>query len=1142
MSNIQSSKNILETTLYDGATLVSMLLRIGNYAEAASLASQLLIHFPQALPLHVGVGRALSAEPDQGNNTLRALGHLRRVLDSDPENWRIRLETALLYLRGGESQLEKAGQELWLAVMTAPDNLWLREMVDRLPDYPYFRRIQQWNKALSGGEQDLNALNPRQMNQDEGGLARLYLRRKMPWMAVQYFEAASKRVPANPPRLDLKTGLLLALWLNGEAKRASALASDMLLDQPQLLLPRLLLTGHLAAEALKKKPEALTRLIEPVWVLDPFLERSAELVHAAKLSIPVSLWPRSAQPATLANMPGNLRPYPNTGQPVQLRLGKLDHAWLESLLAASHSEDTQALASGGRQRVYHPLSEISYALSDLDGLLVDIANRKPGENSSQDEKLILPKGRPTAPRQPDPELDKIAESIAQVEELLFGISPTRRKPARPPARKNQSGAARRPQPKGGFLNRSSAKSAEKIAPVTPSPDPANEYPISASLFNTKQVSPGKDDLRQAFALVISSEKALISKYGQEGFRRIKTLLSELVGLIGTQGYNARLLLVDSAEALRQNGFGRLDPVSAGSPEQIRELINAALPQESAEPSTLYPDTVFIVGGPEIIPFWKLPNPSFDSDRELLSDNPYGARDQTYLLPERIVGRLPDDGGARGAANLGFFLKRLEEVVQRQRERLLPHSVLSSLPLRLMETVLPAALRLDRYAVDDRMRFEQEWLYQTQSSGEIFLDKARASYFTPFFYSAEAWKQSSETLRNFMSGQANLVFSPPARNDSLDSGLLQQSRLLHFNLHGFRDSPNWYGQSHASRLVTTPSLSALPLAFTPKQAGQVRKSGSVVFSEACYGGYLAGKSVDESIALSLLGQGAAAVVGSSAISYGAAGPELTCAGHLSYYFWREALVNGSSFGRALQAAKITYARERLAAGHNLTGDDAKTLLEFMLLGDPTIGIANASPAVTATAPGVDRQAILSAGVSGNLQKGGLRLPGQIDWEELGKLHGMMRRFWNRLVQPKAQYQPVEYSKLPPDLQEKIERILAWLLPDPVPPEGPYLQALIDMGSDYQSAGQSFSSGNNRRHRKGGDSSGFADWFLEEPEHGEKSGGELSQSAAFRGGEAQLLLSGQRLLRTSDGLPCPQTFHLTTDFSGEAIEVKLTRGIG
>jgi tetratricopeptide (TPR) repeat protein len=1149
MAKIQSSKNTLDTTLFDGITMVSVLLRTGYHTEAASLASQLLVHFPQALPLHIGAGRALMASTGQGVSTQRALGHLRRVLDSDPENWRIRLETVLLYLRGDRAQRQRAGEELWIAVQSAPDNPWLREMIDRLPDQSIFKRTQKWNSSVARGF-NVNSLNvtTEQQNQDEGGVARLYLRRKMPWMAVEYFEKAARRLPENvsASRIDLRSGLLLALWQNGEAKRASALASDMLLDQPQLILPRLILTAHLASAALKNHPEALKRLIEPVWKLDPFLVRASEIAYSAGVDLPPSLWPRPVQGSNLLGEgrgASNWQNLPSTTlEQISLKLGDIDQDWLNDLLEASHKQEVEAVARGGMQRMWHPHSEVSFSLSELDGLLVDVtpaamADALSGSSHLPDTELIMPKGRPFSPSgPPDTELEGIAQSIAAVENLLYGTGRPKRPRANSKARRPQAGSYKR---KPGRRVR---KGGEDIELESPENETNEGFREGVSLESyipapTRLPQANADEdrnwaVRQATALIVSSEQALTSKYGADGFNRVHVLLQQLLEVMREHGSDARLLLVDSTEALRRNGFTKLDPVHADNPEQIRDLINTALPGEVLDTSGSYPNTVFIIGGPDIIPFWKLPNPSFDSDKEVLSDNPYGSRDQTYLLPERIVGRLPDDGSSDGAPDINFLLSRLNEVIQRQRARNLPHSGISNFPMRIFESIMPQSMRF-RAGAADGIQFEQEWLRSTLASGEVFLDKSHAVQLAPFFYSAEAWKLSTETLRTCMSGNSNIVFSPPTRSENFDASWLQKPRLLHFNLHGFRDTGNWYGQSSYSKIVANPTLSSLPMAFTPAQASQVRSPGTVVFSEACYGGYLPGKGVNESVALSFLEKGTAAFVGSTAISYGSAGPELCCAGHLSYYFWKEILKNGSSFGRALQAAKLNYARERLAVGHNLSGDDAKTLLEFILLGDPTIGLRSVSPHYFT--PAADMLGV-GGQLTGGLQKGGLFRNGQTfeqEWEEDRKLRGVTKGLWGRFAQPKEQYKSVPYENLPDELTDKVEKILEWLLPDSPAPDGKYLQALVDMGAGYQDSRRTEKKYKFLRHQKGGDPS---------PEAGNGAAGPFEGVFGNEEGQAQVVLSGHRTIQTDDGREYDQTFHLNTDITGSEIIVSLSRGKG
>jgi len=43
--------------------------------------------------------------------------------------------------------------------------------------------------------------------------------------------------------------------------------------------------------------------------------------------------------------------------------------------------------------------------------------------------------------------------------------------------------------------------------------------------------------------------------------------------------------------------------------------------------------LLIVGGPDVVPHHKLPNPVADIDTEVPSDNPYGTIDENYFIPE-----------------------------------------------------------------------------------------------------------------------------------------------------------------------------------------------------------------------------------------------------------------------------------------------------------------------------------------------------------------------------------------------------------------------------------------------------------------------------------------------------------------------------
>jgi hypothetical protein len=172
------------------------------------------------------------------------------------------------------------------------------------------------------------------------------------------------------------------------------------------------------------------------------------------------------------------------------------------------------------------------------------------------------------------------------------------------------------------------------------------------------------------------------------------------------------------------------------------------------------------------------------------------------------------------------------------------------------------------------------------------------------------------------------------------------RLGYFNLHGLVDAPEWFG--HRDILRSTEDEIDYPVAFRPQDVGPrgvgaqgVRKGlgqrdlPKVIFSEACYGMHIQNRAVDEAIALKFLEAGSLAVVGSTCMAYGsyaAMGDSLEAADLLGHSFWRF-LREGLPAGEALRQAKIYLASEMHHRQGYLDGMDQKTLISFILYGDP-----------------------------------------------------------------------------------------------------------------------------------------------------------------------------------------------------------------
>ena len=312
--------------------------------------------------------------------------------------------------------------------------------------------------------------------------------------------------------------------------------------------------------------------------------------------------------------------------------------------------------------------------------------------------------------------------------------------------------------------------------------------------------------------------------------------------------------------------------------------------------------ILIAGGPEIVPFHKLPNPVNDPDGEVTSDNPYTTRDENYFIQEWPVGRLPGDS----SKDPSLLLESLQKIRQRY-------------------TVEPKSLsRTNRW-----LAWITSWFKPTKKSVR-----------KGFGATAAVWRQASFQVYRPLGDIKTVLVSPPySVNGNNGNGRLSSSlpfaRLGYFNLHGLADAAEWYGQRDPGENADGPDY---PIALRP---ADIRDLGDkiplVVFSEACYGAHIQGKSIDQALALQFLKSGTQIVVGSTTMSYGAINTPLIAADLLGYNFWK-GLLDGLPAGEALQRAKIQLASEMHERQGYLDGEDQKTLISFVLFGDPLAQIS------------------------------------------------------------------------------------------------------------------------------------------------------------------------------------------------------------
>ena len=394
-------------------------------------------------------------------------------------------------------------------------------------------------------------------------------------------------------------------------------------------------------------------------------------------------------------------------------------------------------------------------------------------------------------------------------------------------------------------------------------------------------------------VLLAWEEGLRARFGVEGASRVDLALQELARAAERRGVAGRLVYLDRPP---YSELARPDP---REPEQIKAFLDE-LDRRLAEEGLDFA-YLSLIGGDDLLPFARLENPTQDQDEVVLSDNLYASRDPTYLIPERATGRFPD-GGGESEGMLVALLERAAAWRQGERPAAGPSGCLG-----MFFSWLPLLGPLPKSSPQRR-----------------------------FGLSAQVWAQASQAVFSLLPGNEPLYLCPPTCRDKILPSFLAGVPLAYFNLHGSAESPNWYGQRDLS---LPPEGPLMPVALTPEQvpAGQV--AGMVVFSEACYGAYILGKTPSSALALRFLAEGCLGFVGSTVISYGVSAPPLADADLLGHFFW-EHVLRGESLGEALLQAKVDLTREMYGRQGYLDGDDMKTLLEFVLYGDPLASLGTA----------------------------------------------------------------------------------------------------------------------------------------------------------------------------------------------------------
>ena len=402
-------------------------------------------------------------------------------------------------------------------------------------------------------------------------------------------------------------------------------------------------------------------------------------------------------------------------------------------------------------------------------------------------------------------------------------------------------------------------------------------------------------------LLLGCKGALLQRYGEAGFAAVDRRLQLLAEALGRRGISTHCCYFDDATSLQIDDQIALAP-AVHEASAIRDLVRTMA--DSFEQRRQELGTMLLIGGDDSIPFHRLANPLHDDDPTVLSDTPYGSDDAGYLLPHRVVARIPDGAGA----DPGLLLGLLDQMIEY-------HS--------------------GNGAYQKRAGFQLSLLGVRRKPARPPASKSKSGY------SAEIWQTAARAVLDSLDARAPLTTSPPLEADTLDPSAWTDDRVLYINLHGATGLPNWYGQPDA---VWPGAATRLPIALRPDQFGTRRMAGGLLISEACYGAEIVDRGPENSIPLRALAEGMLACIGATASSYGSLSAPLVGADLLSQRLLTQ-LAAGAPIGDALHRARLEFAQTMYRRQGFLDDVDIKTLMEFILLGDPWATIEGNTPTAT-----------------------------------------------------------------------------------------------------------------------------------------------------------------------------------------------------
>jgi hypothetical protein len=401
--------------------------------------------------------------------------------------------------------------------------------------------------------------------------------------------------------------------------------------------------------------------------------------------------------------------------------------------------------------------------------------------------------------------------------------------------------------------------------------------------------------QQSVKLSVTVKCNLESKYDPAALKQINTAIKRWRKADSKRGIRTVHVAVDdSAEMLRvwRDYFpkaARVRPVSGKvTAPKIKRAIDDLWKR-------LEPEFLVLFGGCDIVPMFEVWNPAYDpngdDDEKVPTDNPYASSKRfrpskriSYLVPDRVIGRIPDmvsDPGATGRnGDPAWFV--------------------------------------------DYLKTATSW-------------KALDNFYARPLYAicTRECKGAGLDCLNYIERPDSRLFLSPSITDGSSLARKRLSAPVHMiKCHGSQFRPAFYGEKEIHK--RTRFLKAIRSATLESRV----TSATLVSTMCCYGAQIyspfdpkAKYRGEWPLASTYLRKGALGFVGSTMKAwvglFARKWADILAAGYLKN------VLAGSSIGRAFLDSKTAFAYSIIEKGKILDLADEKTLIEYVLLGDPSI---------------------------------------------------------------------------------------------------------------------------------------------------------------------------------------------------------------